>query len=71
MIVMKFGGTSVGTNAAFLQVAQIVAEKVATQAQTARPGVVVVTSAMSGVTNLLIAAASQADTQNTGASNPA
>lgn len=60
MIVMKFGGTSVGTIDAFRQVAAIVADKVAAQAQTARPGVAVVTSAMSGVTNLLIAAATQA-----------
>lgn len=67
MIVMKFGGTSVGSIDAFRQVAQIVADKVASQAKTARPGVVVVTSAMSGVTNLLIAAATQAaagDEQN-------
>lgn len=67
MIVMKFGGTSVGSIDAFRQVAAIVADKVATQAKTARPGVVVVTSAMSGVTNLLIAAATQAaagDEQN-------
>jgi len=61
MIVMKFGGTSVGSIDAFQQVAQIVAEKLVDQAQRARPGVVVVTSAMSGVTNLLIAAASQAE----------
>ncbi|MBX3015751.1 MAG: aspartate kinase [Caldilineaceae bacterium] len=60
MIVMKFGGTSVGSLDAFRQVAQIVAEKVAAEAPKAKPGVVVVTSAMSGVTNLLIAAATKA-----------
>lgn len=66
MIVMKFGGTSVGSIAAFQQVSQIVAAKVAAQAKTARPGVVVVTSAMSGVTNLLIAAATQAEAGDEG-----
>jgi aspartokinase/homoserine dehydrogenase 1 len=60
MIVMKFGGTSVGSADAFAQVARIVADKVAEQAKTARPGVAVVTSAMSGVTNLLIDAAQRA-----------
>jgi aspartate kinase len=60
MIVMKFGGTSVGSADAFAQVAAIVADKVAEQAQTAHPGVVVVTSAMSGITNLLIDAAQRA-----------
>jgi bifunctional aspartokinase / homoserine dehydrogenase 1 len=54
MIVMKFGGTSVGNTDAIDQVAQIVSEKVYEQAQTERPGVMVVTSAMSGVTNTLI-----------------
>ena len=63
MIVMKFGGTSVGTSDAFAQVGQIVADKVA-QAQTTPHGIVVVTSAMSGVTNLLIAAATQAAAGN-------
>ncbi len=57
MIVMKFGGTSVGSVEAFAQAANIVAKQAEEQAQTARPGVVVVTSAMSGVTNLLIEAA--------------
>lgn len=57
---MKFGGTSVGTVEAFAQVASIVAAKVTEQAQTTRPGVAVVTSAMSGVTNLLIEAAERA-----------
>ncbi|MEZ4869090.1 MAG: aspartate kinase [Caldilineaceae bacterium] len=60
MIVMKFGGTSVGKVEAFRQVAEIVAQRVASQAATTRPGVVVVTSAMSGVTNLLIDAAKEA-----------
>jgi aspartate kinase len=60
MIVMKFGGTSVGTVEAFAQVAAIVADQVAGQAAAARPGVAVVTSAMSGVTNLLIDAAQRA-----------
>lgn len=60
MIVMKFGGTSVGSADAFAQVATIVKQKVAEQAATERPGVVVVTSAMSGVTNMLIEAAQKA-----------
>ena len=62
MIVMKFGGTSVGSADAFAQVAKIVAQKVTEQnaAQAERPGVVVVTSAMAGVTNMLIEAAQKA-----------
>ena len=64
MIVMKFGGTSVGSADAFAQVAKIVAQKVAEQnapqAATERPGVIVVTSAMAGVTNMLIEAAQKA-----------
>ncbi len=60
MIVMKFGGTSVGSIAAFTQVAKIVGGKVNQEAKRAKPGVVVVTSAMSGVTNLLIEAAQKA-----------
>lgn len=60
MIVMKFGGTSVGSADAFAQVARIVNEKVREQAAASRPGVVVVTSAMSGVTNMLIEAAQKA-----------
>ncbi len=60
MIVMKFGGTSVGNADAFAQVADIVGRKVEEQAATARPGVIVVTSAMSGVTNMLIEAAQKA-----------
>ncbi|MFZ1268136.1 MAG: aspartate kinase [Anaerolineae bacterium] len=55
MLVLKFGGTSVGSADAFSQVAHIVA-----QARTRDPQVVVVTSAMSGVTNTLIAAAQAA-----------
>ncbi|HRW48814.1 MAG: aspartate kinase [Caldilinea sp.] len=60
MIVMKFGGTSVGTADAFAQVAEIVKHQAAQQAATGKPGVVVVTSAMSGVTNMLIEAAQKA-----------
>ena len=60
MITMKFGGTSVGKTDAFAQVADIVAHAVATQSKTDRPGVVVITSAMSGVTNTLIDAAKAA-----------
>lgn len=60
MIVMKFGGTSVGSIHAFAQVAQIVARKAAEEATKPHPGVVVITSAMSGVTNLLIDAATKA-----------
>jgi len=56
MIVMKFGGTSVGNREAFAQVASIVSGRVGEDRQSdcALPGVVVVTSAMSGVTNILI-----------------
>ena len=60
MISMKFGGTSVGDVDAFTQVTKIVAAAVAAQNTSERPGVVVVTSAMSGVTNLLIDAAHRA-----------
>ena len=55
MLVLKFGGTSVGNTQAFAQVAQIVAH-----ARAQDPNVVVVTSAMSGVTNTLIHAARSA-----------
>ncbi len=55
MLVLKFGGTSVGNTQAFAQVAQIVADARAKDAN-----VVVVTSAMSGVTNTLIHAARSA-----------
>lgn len=60
MIVMKFGGSSVGSSAAFAAVSAIVRHKAGEEAGAARPGVVVVTSAMSGVTNLLIDAAQKA-----------
>jgi len=62
MIVMKFGGTSVGSQEAFAQVATIVGKRVAEEngSDSALPGVVVVTSAMSGVTNILIDSAKQA-----------
>jgi aspartokinase/homoserine dehydrogenase 1 len=64
MIVMKFGGTSVGSADAFAQTAAIVKQKAGEQAllspASERPGVVVVTSAMSGVTNMLIEAAQKA-----------
>ncbi len=60
MITMKFGGTSVGKTDAFAQVAEIVAAAVESQNQLGRPGVVVITSAMSGVTNTLIDAAKAA-----------
>lgn len=57
MIVMKFGGTSVGSLEALEHVRRIV--ETARQAQTV-PGVVVVTSAMSGITNALFEAADAA-----------
>ncbi|RME64832.1 MAG: aspartate kinase [Caldilineae bacterium] len=60
MIAMKFGGTSVGTTDSIAAVARIVARAVEEQAATGRPGVIVITSAMSGVTNTLIAAAQAA-----------
>lgn len=60
MIVMKFGGTSVGSKEAFAAVAAIVRTKARQESRAAKPGVVVVTSAMSGVTNLLIDAAQKA-----------
>jgi aspartate kinase len=65
MIVMKFGGTSVGDVDAFSQVITVVKRAVAAEAAadpsvTARPGVAVVTSAMGGVTNMLIEAATRA-----------
>lgn len=66
MIAMKFGGTSVGSVEAFAQVAAIVQRATAEQAATERPGVVVVTSAMSGVTNTLIEAATRAARGDTG-----
>src|SRR5271157_3306510 len=54
-LVMKFGGTSVGSTEALVHATQIVRE-----AHTEWPRVVVVTSAMSGVTNLLLDSASYA-----------
>lgn len=51
MLVMKFGGTSVGNSARILEVARIVVSARAKQE------VLVVVSAMSGVTNLLVSAA--------------
>ena len=71
MIVMKFGGTSVGTTDSIDSAARIVAAAVEKQAQCdggqerpdhgpESPGVLVVVSAMSGVTNTLIDAAQAA-----------
>ncbi len=71
MIVMKFGGTSVGTTESIDSVARIVAAAVEKQAESAseperpdhsaeNPGVLVVVSAMGGVTNTLIDAAQAA-----------
>lgn len=65
MLVMKFGGTSVGSLDAFAAVAQIVLAKVTDQKTSKHPGVVVVTSAMSGVTNMLIDAAQKSAKGNT------
>jgi len=48
-LVMKFGGTSVGSADALVKAAQIVKD-----ARAEFPRVVVITSAMSGVTNLLL-----------------
>lgn len=59
MLVMKFGGTSVGNADAIAQVAAIVEQRVHKQQTAERPGVVVVTSAMSKVTDLLISSAQQ------------
>ena len=60
MIAMKFGGTSVGSVDAFKQVVGIVQRAVEQEATGPRPGVIVITSAMSGVTNTLIEAAERA-----------
>jgi aspartate kinase len=54
MLVMKFGGTSVGTAAAISQTAEILAE------HSTRDRVVAVVSAMSGITNVLLARADAA-----------
>ena len=62
MIVMKFGGTSVGDASAFRQTASIVVRHLGRQP-------VVVVSAMSGVTNRLLALAAQSESGDaTGAS---
>ncbi|HUH97047.1 MAG TPA: aspartate kinase [Anaerolineales bacterium] len=58
-LVMKFGGTSVGSSAALAHVTQIVRK-----ARAEWPRLVVVTSAMSGATNLLLESASQAAAGN-------
>ncbi len=55
MRVLKFGGTSVGSTEAIAQVAQVIARE-----REQDPEVVVVTSAMSGVTDMLIRAAKAA-----------
>lgn len=54
-LVMKFGGTSVGTPEAMMQAA-IIVQKASQQ----WPRLIVVTSALAGVTNLLLESASQA-----------
>ncbi|MFM8393778.1 MAG: aspartate kinase, partial [Acidobacteriota bacterium] len=55
LIVMKFGGTSVGSAERIAEAAQL-----AIRSAEAGHRVVVVTSAMSGITNQLIAAAEKA-----------
>ena len=60
-LVMKFGGTSVGSSAALSQAVQIIRD-----AQGQFPHVVVVTSAMSGVTDLLLQSATLAAQGNLG-----
>jgi len=57
ILVMKFGGTSVGSSQAMAQAVQIVVE-----GQAAWKGLVVVTSALSGVTDLLLQSANKAVT---------
>src|SRR5947209_20095174 len=57
--VMKFGGTSVGDSSCIRRVVEIV------RAASRESSVVVVVSAMSGVTNKLIEAANQAKAGNT------
>ncbi len=54
-LVMKFGGTSVGSPSAIARAAQLIAD-----ASLEWPRLVVVTSAMSGVTNLLLQSAADA-----------
>ena len=60
-LVMKFGGTSVGSSGALSRAVQIIRD-----AQRQFPHVVVVTSAMSGVTDLLLQSASLASRGNLG-----
>ncbi len=60
MLVMKFGGTSVGTPDAMQRTADIVGE-----ARQEWPRLVVVASALGGVTNLLLESAHQAEQANT------
>ncbi|MFQ5769384.1 MAG: aspartate kinase [bacterium] len=57
MIVMKFGGTSLGSPNAFAQVAEIIAQE---HSKKNRQGVIVVTSAMKDVTSKLIESAQAA-----------
>src|SRR5512138_3877624 len=59
-LVMKFGGTSVGSIDALTKAAQIVKD-----ARAQYPRVVVITSAMSGVTDLLLKSATLAAHGNT------
>lgn len=66
LVVMKFGGTSVGSPAALQQVVNIVSK-----AKHAGQQVVVVVSAMSGVTNLLLDAAHQAEAGSEAAAHQA
>ncbi len=54
LVVHKFGGTSVGSAERIAAVADIVGEQYATTTMGARDGIVVVVSAMSGVTNQLL-----------------
>lgn len=58
MVVLKFGGTSVGTAASILQIVNII------KARPDHDNMVIVVSAMSGVTNLLETAARQAALQD-------
>jgi aspartate kinase len=59
-LVMKFGGTSVGSTDALTNIVQIIRD-----ARSEWPRVIVVTSAMSSVTNLLLDSATQAAWGNT------
>jgi len=63
---MKFGGTSVGTPEAMAQSVQIVQKAAA-----AWPRLVVVTSALAGITDLLLNTAQQAAASNTDSIDPA